>query len=145
MEGPIRHQQSIRAIPIVAHLYGSEVIDYILTGTGGIFAALSIKEWNTNNKLFLWPYGSVTGVTSQRGQLISALAKPLVLTAMPSTPAATEGPVTRTYPWAILLPGHNIDYTLGVAERNMGVILVALPESEVISGSTLGTRHFTDT
>lgn len=147
MEGPIRHQQSIIALPVRASLYGQEIIDYILQGTGGVFAAFMLKEWNANVKAALWPYGSTQGITSQRGQLIGAgaLAKSLVLTAMPLTPAATEGPVTRTYPLAILLPGHTLDYTLGPVERNIPVIMCALPESEVISTTTLGTKHFTDT
>jgi len=145
MEGPIRHQQSVIALPIRASKFGQEVIDYILQGTGGIFAAFMLKEWNTNTKAALWPFGTTQGITNQRGLLLNVFAKPLVLTAMASTPAATEGPVTRTYPLAILLPGHTLDYTLGPVERNIGVIMCALPEQETISAGAFGTRHFTDT
>lgn len=145
LEGVIRHQQSIVGLPIRASLYAQEVLDYILQGTGGIFAAMVLKEWNANTKAAMWPFGSTLGITNQRGRLFSEFAKALVLTAAPQTPAATEGPATRTYPLTVLLPGHNLDTPFGAVERHIPVIMVALPEAEVISSTGFGTKHFTDT
>lgn len=142
MEGPIRHQQSIIGLPIRASLYAQNILDYIIQG-GGFFAVMVLKEWNTNSKSLMWPFNASHGIVPVVGQLINQYYGALVLTALTGTPAATEGPVTRTYPIAGLLPGHNLDITLGPVERNVPVVITCLPE---ITGATVGSAtYFTDT
>lgn len=142
MEGPIRHQQDFSAIPIRTGLWGQTIIDYIIAGFG-VFAVLVLKEWDTDSKLAMWPFNASHGLGVEGGKLLATFAKSLVLTALPGTPAATEGPVTRTYPLAILLPGHRLDITMGIAERNTTVVMCALPEQD---GSNVGVpKFFTDT
>lgn len=142
MEGPIRHQQNIIALPIRAALWGQHVINYIMQG-GGVFAVLTIKEWDAGSKAVLWPYNAAQGIYPVVGELLDQYFGPLVLTALAGTPAATEGPVTRTYPFAALLPGHNIDVTFSSGERNVPLVLGVLPEQ---NSTTVGqAKYFTDT
>lgn len=141
MEGPIRHQQSVIALPIRASLWGQNIIDYIVQG-GGVFAALVLKEWNTNTKALMHPFNASMGIFPEAGKLINPFFGELVLTALTGTPAATEGPVTRTYPICGLLPGHNVDVTLGPVERNVPVVVCALPEPDSTSKRP---KYFTDT
>lgn len=138
LEGPIRHQQDFSGIPMRAGLWGQTVFDYILAG-GGVYAVLSIKEWNTNSKLAMWPFNASMGLLVEGGKFLSTYCKALVFTALAGTPAATEGPATRTYNLAALLPGHRLDITLGIAERNTMVVMVALPEQD---GSNTGVAKF---
>lgn len=142
MEGPIRHQQNIIGLPIRTTLWGQHIIDYISQG-GGVFIILTVKEWSAGSKAALWPYGSTTGIFPITGELLNQYAGPLVLTALAGTPAATVGPVTRTYNLALMLPGHNLDITFGPMERNTPVVFGVLPE---ISGASVGKAvYFTDT
>lgn len=141
MEGPIRHQQSYGALPIRASLWGQNIIDYIAQGAA-VFAVLVLKEWNTNTKAMMWPFNASTGIFVEAGMLINQYAAPLVLTALTGTPAATEGPVTRTYPLAILSPGHNKDVILGPVERNTPIVMAVLPEADGVSKRA---KYFTDT
>ncbi len=142
MEGPIRHQQSIIALPVRATLYAQNIINYILQG-GGVFAVITVKEWDAGAKALMWPFNASHGIFPVVGQLIDQYFGALVLTALTGTPAATEGPVTRTYPISGLLPGHNLDITFGPMERNVPVVVTALPE---INGTTVGSaKFFTDT
>jgi hypothetical protein len=142
MEGPIRHQQSIIALPIRATLYAQNIINYILQG-GGVFGVITVKEWDSGAKALMWPFNASHGIMPVVGNLIDQYFGALVFTALTGTPAATEGPVTRTYPFAGLLPGHNLDITFGPMERNVPVVITALPE---INGTTVGSaKYFTDT
>lgn len=148
MEGPIRHQQSLTALPVRCSLYGQNIIDYIIQG-GGVFVVMTVKEWNVGARRLMWPFGDDTtdfkdhGVMPITGKLFNTYCKQLVLTALPGTPAATEGPLTRTYPLAALLPGHNLDVTFGPVERNIPIVLAVLPQK---NQSTDGQpTYFTDT
>lgn len=141
-EGPIRHQQSIIGLPIRATVWGQHIIDYISQG-GGVFLALTLKEWNTNSKANMWPYGSTHGQFPVTGELLSPYFKQIVLTALAGTPAATEGPVTRTFAYAALIPGHNLDVLLGPAERNVSLVLGVLPQQ--VSSTVGKAEYFTDT
>lgn len=141
-EGPIRHQQRAMGIPVRASLYGDTVLDYILRGAE-VFVALVLKEWNANTKAALWPYGSTHGVMTEAGVRASSLCKALVLTAVSGTPAATEGPLTRTYANAVLLPGHNLDVIFGPEERNIPLIFAVLPDND--SSGNKKVKFFTDT
>lgn len=141
LEGPIRHQQDFSGIPMRAGIWGQTIFDYIIAA-GAVFSVIAVKEWNTNSKALMWPFDTSHGIFPNAGKFLSTYAGSLVCTALTGTPAATEGPATRTYPLAVLLPGHRLDITMGVAERNTVVVLCALPEQD---GSNVGqAKFFTD-
>lgn len=141
-EGPIRHQQNLIAQPVMAHQWGRTIIDYVIQG-GGFFGVIVLKEWTTYTKKFIWPFGSTHGIVDEPGKLFSSYTAQLVLTAVTGTPAATLGPVTRTYPYVATLPGHNLDITMGPMERNVVVAVAVLPEP---SGSgSYKAKFFVDT
>lgn len=142
VEGAIKVQSQFIGAPIRASKYGQSIIDVIIQG-GAEFVAIVLKEWNANTKAAMWQAGSGLGRVYEAGKLIGAgsLAKSLVLTAVANTPAATEGPATRTYPLAFLLPGHTLDAPFYADERNIPLVFAVLPEID--SGSTL--KFFTDT
>lgn len=129
MEGPIRHQQSVIGLPIRTNLYAQNVIDYILQG-GGVFVVLSTKEWHAGAKALMWGFaaGTLMGNMPLVGTLYSAICGSLILTALAGTPAATVGPVTQTYPLCAILPGHNLDITMGPMERNVPLVIGVLPQ-----------------
>jgi len=141
-EGPARMQQSPFGLPVRATQWGDTIIDYILRG-GGYFAVIVVKEWTTNSKLFMWPFGSNQGVIDEPGRLFSSYCQALVMTALANTPAATYGPVTRTYHYCATLPGHNLDIQAGPQERNVVVALGVLPQPN--SGGSYKAKFFTDT
>lgn len=140
-EGPVRLQQNLIAQPVQASQWGRTIIDYIIQG-GGFFGVIVVKEWTTNSKLFMWPFGSTHGIVDEPGKLFSSYCQALVLTALTGTPAATYGPVTRTYPYVATLPGHNLDITMGPMERNVVVAVGVLPEPA--SGGSRKAKFFTD-
>lgn len=142
MEGPIRHQQNVAALPIRCSLYAQNIIDYVVQG-GGVFAIITVKEWDAGARALMWPFDASQGIFPLTGTLISSFFGQLVLTALAGTPAATEGPATRTYPYCGILPGHNLDITLGPTERNVPVVICALPEQ---NSSQVGQpKYYTDT
>lgn len=141
-EGPIRLQQNLIGLPVRASQWGQTIIDYIIQGMG-CFGVIVIKEWTTATKKFMWPFGATMGIVDEPGKKFSDYCEQLVLTAQTNTPAATLGPVTRTYPLVAVLPGHNLDMAFGPQERNIVVAVGVLPEP-----STEGSRKakfFTDT
>lgn len=141
-EGPIRLQQNVNGLPIRATQWGDTIIDYILRGAG-CFGVVTIKEWTTYTKTFLWPYGTSMGIVAEAGVRFSDYCAQLVLTAQANTPAATLGPVTRTYPYAAVLPGHNLDMALWAGPRDIVVAVGFLPFP-----TTTGSRKaqfYTDT
>lgn len=142
MEGPIRHQQNIIALPVRASVWGQHVINYIMQG-GGVFIVLTIKEWDAGAKGILWPYNAAQGIYPIVGELMDTYFGALVLTALAGTPAATEGPITRTYNFAAILPGHNLDVTFSAGERNIPLVLGVLPEqNQAVVGQA---KYFADT
>jgi hypothetical protein len=141
MEGSIHHQQMVIGAPIRASLYGQTILDYILQGMF-VNAVLVMKEWNAGSKAAMWPFNAVQGIVGEAGLLFNPLYKQMVMTALTGTPAATEGPVTRTYPLSGLLPGHNLDVTMGPEERNVPVAFTCLPEPDSTSKRC---KFFTDT
>lgn len=142
MEGPIRHQQNVIGLPIRASLWAQNILNYILQG-GGVFSVIVVKEWNAGAKALMWPFDASHGIFPIVGTLADTFFGSLVLTALAGTPAATEGPVTRTYPISGLLPGHNLDVGFSAGERNVPVVVCALPEQNAsIVGSA---KFFTDT
>lgn len=141
-EGPIRLQQNVNGLPIRATQWGDTIIDYILRG-GGCFGVLVLKEWTAAVKAFLWPFGSTLGIVDEAGVKFSNYCAPFVLTAQTNTPAATLGPVTRTYPLLSVLPGHNLDMPLWAGPRDIVVAVGVLPEPA--SGGSRKARFFIDT
>lgn len=127
MEGPIRHQESLTALPIRCSLYGQNIIDYIVQG-GGVFFVIVLKEWSAGSKALMHSWNSVQGTFPLTGTLLNTFFGQLVLTALAGTPAATVGPVTRTYAICGLLPGHVLDESLGPVERNIPFIGCVLPQ-----------------
>lgn len=142
MEGSMHSQEQHIALPIRASLWGQTILDYINQGAA-CFVVFVLKEWNAGAKGALWQAGGALGTVDEAGLLMNTKAKPLVLTALAGTPAATKGPVTRTYPLAMLLPGHNLDTTFGPEERNIPVVMVALPEP--YSSGSKKAKFYTDT
>lgn len=141
-EGPIRLQQNLIGLPVQASQWGQTVIDYIIQGAG-YFGVVTVKEWTTAAKAFMWPFGSTQGIVDEPGKLFSAYCQALVLTALAGTPAATYGPVTRTYNLVATLPGHNLDITCGPMERNVVVAVAVLPEPS--TGGSRKARFLIDT
>lgn len=142
MEGPIRHQQNLIGLPVRASLYAQNILDYIVQG-GGVFAVITVKEWTAAAKALMWPFNASHGIFPLTGTLINQFFGTLVFTALAGTPAATVGPVTRSYEIAGLLPGHNLDVTFGPTERNVPVVVCSLPEQ---NSSTVGQpKYFVDT
>lgn len=133
-EGAIRWQQNPIGLPVRASQWGQTIIDYVMQG-GGYFAVIVVKEWATGSKRFMWPFGTTHGIFNEPGRLFSSYTDQLVLTALAGTPAATYGPVTRTVDHCAVLPGHNLDITMGPMERNVVVALAVLPQP-----ATVGSR-----
>lgn len=125
-EGPIRLQQNVNGLPVRASQWGDTIIDYIIRGAG-CFGVLVLKEWTTYTKSFMWPYGSTMGIVDEAGKKFSDYCQALILTAQANTPAATLGPVTRTYNYVATLPGHNLDMPLHAGMRDIVVAVGILP------------------
>ena len=142
MEGPVRVQDQHIAAAIRASLYGQTPIDYIHQGMM-TFIAFVVKEWNAGAKAAMWQAGDAPGQCVEAGVLMNTKAKALVLTALTNTPAATEGPVTRTFGLAFLLPGHNLDVTFGPEERNVAIVMAVLPEP--LSSGSKKVKMYVDT
>ena len=140
-EGPVRWQQNAIGLPVYASQWGRTIIDYIMQGAG-CFAVCVVKEWHSGAKAFMWPFGATHGIMNEPGLLFSSFCQPLVLTALAGTPAATYGPVTRTVPYCAVLPGHNLDITMGPMERNVVVAIGVLPEPS--TSNSRKAKFFTD-
>lgn len=143
MEGPCREQKSIIGLPIRTSLYGNQVIDYVMQG-GGVFVVLTLKEWDAGSKAVMWSFATAAlqGNMPLVGTLFNTFCGQLVLTALAGTPAATVGPVTITYPLCAILPGHNLDITMGPMERNIPLVLAVLPQkySTIVGQATFYTH-----
>lgn len=75
-----------------------------------------------------WPHSaSGWGTAGTVGSLYSARAKSLVMTALTGTPAATVGPVSITVPQAVIAPGQDQELFFGNANRDVPILLQALP------------------
>lgn len=127
--------------PITADRYGDSVIDGIYRGANA-FLIVQLKEWTAAVRDAIWPFAT-WGETGDHGRALSDLAKTLVLTALPGSPAATKGPVTLTASKAIYAPGHRIAVPMGNEERIVGLVFQCLPTSISPTDSTL--RHWLTT
>lgn len=127
------------AIDVRSSRWGNSVIDGIQDGAD-VFVSLMLKEWTAAIRAALWPFSANLGDAGVPGRLLSDLGAALVFTAVTGTPAATNGPVTRTFAAACLAPEHNLEVMLGNEERNIPLIFRAYP---AVFGTNL--RHFADT
>lgn len=142
VEGVLMLQVTAHAQLVRANRFGDAIIDFITRGATA-FAVMNIKEWTAATKATFWPFSGTQGLTGLAGRLGSDIAAALLLTAITGTPAATLGPVTRTYAKAIYAPEFNKEIVLGAEERNIPLTLLCLPTE--VSATTSEIRLFTDT
>ncbi len=138
-EGSLEHFQTGHAREYRSSRFGDSVVGGVYTGVSCIFLA-RLKEWTAFTKAALWPFDSLLGDSGVIGRAMEDMALQLVLTAVTGTPAATNGPVTRTYPLAILMPEHNQQVLLGTEQRDVPLVFRIYPTE--VSGEL---RFFTDT
>lgn len=122
--------------PIVGSVpYGDTKIDGIYRGLNALLL-VTFREWNTPVKKAIWPWysGGFDGRVGLRGQLGSAIAKQIVLTAETNSPAASNGPVTLTAPVAKLAPENDLNILFGPSTRDIPVLFELLP---YIDGSSV--------
>ncbi len=131
VEGVRRWQRILEARPVHSGAFGSTVIDGVYRG-GQCFCLMTFKEWTDAVKDALWPLGDSFGEVGPIGRLLTDLAGQLVLTALPDTPAAQNGPATLTFGKTILSPGHNSEVVLGAEQRDVPIVFRCFP---YVSGS----------
>ena len=141
IEGPHNLSSINHAVDRRAGRFGDSVVSGIYTG-GDNFVQFVLKEWTAAVKTILYPWGTI-GQSGVIGRAMEDLAAALVLTAIDGTPAKTNGPVTRTYPLAILVPEHNLEVLCGNVERNVPIVMRCYP-AEVTPGSN-ELQWFADT
>lgn len=147
VEGPRALQRVNEVQDMRTDLFGATVIDGVYRG-GQCFVSMIFKEWNDNTKDALWPYDSDFGGHGDPvGRLQSDIAGVLLLTAVPGTPAAEDhGPLTLSFPLAILAPQNNISVSLGSVERNVPILFRCYPDGVVSAGGGVNDiRWFTET
>lgn len=140
-EGALRQNQPMHAQESLASRFGDTVIDGVYRGTN-VFAIMVVKEWTESVRDVIWPFDEALGNSGIIGRMLTDIAKVLVFTAIPGTPAATNGPLTRTYSLAVIAPEHNTEITFGAEERNIPVVMRCLP---AITDSTGIAIHYVDT
>lgn len=141
-EGPIRTTHQPHAIDRRADQFGQTVISGVYTG-GDVFCSLTLKEWQAGVKSIINVFDSTPGQSGIIGRFMEDMAEVLKLTAVPNTPAATQGPLTRTFNLAIVSPESNVETLLGNVERNIPIIFRCYPEE--VSPNTAEVFWFTDT
>lgn len=141
-EGPVRMQITSHARDVRADRFGDSVLDGIYRG-GDCFLLFVLKEWDAAAKAAMWPFDTDLGLSGKIGRSMTDVAKSFVLTAIAGTPAATNGPATRTFAKAIFSPEHNKEVIFGNEERNVPLVLRCYP-TEVTAGDSV-LRWFTDT
>jgi hypothetical protein len=115
--------------------YGDALLDYVTRG-GNVSVSFTMQSFKKAiAATVLWPtapsiYTLYTTATPI-GRLASALAKVLVLTVVPNTPAAAVGfgPSTITAEKAILAPGHSFEQLFDSRLREIPIRLSLLPYS----------------
>lgn len=124
-EGPMRLSEELYAEVIRADKYGQATLDAIALGKDS-FISIILKEWTTGAQNAIFQLAGV-GATGLIGRNLSDIAQSLVLTALASTPAAVNGPVTVTASKAVLAPGYRREILLGNVQRNTPIIFQLLP------------------
>jgi hypothetical protein len=132
IEGVPELVEIAEAIDRRSGLTGSSVIDGIYTG-GQKFLNLIAKDWTLNVQRLIWPFGG-QGRSGRHGRAMTDLARPIVATAVPGTPAAVNGPRTRTFHLACFAPGFNMKVPFGMVERNIAVTFRIYPTIDTYTG-----------
>ena len=140
-EGSLRENRTMHAQDVRASRFADTVLDGVYRG-GNVFQIVVIKEWTEIVRDAIWPFDEELGNTGIHGRMLTDIAGIIVLTAIPGTTAAVNGPATRTYPLAILSPEHNTEITFGNEERNIPVVFRCYP---TITVATSIAVHYTDT
>jgi hypothetical protein len=117
----LRYRPSIKKINNTS-LYGDTLIDGIYRGLSGVQLLVTFKEWTSTIRSLLWPWSTNLGEQGRIGQLASALAAPIVLTAQALSPAAVNGPATLTASLALLAPENDVSVLFGPDERDIPVL-----------------------
>jgi hypothetical protein len=139
-EGSLEHFQIGHAREYRASRFGDSPVGGIYTGMSCLFMA-RLKEWTAFTRAAMWPYDTLLGDSGVIGRAMEDMASILILTAVAGTPAATNGPATRTYPLAILMPEHNQQVILGTEQRDVPLVFRCYPQ---IKGG-VELNCFTDT
>jgi hypothetical protein len=140
-EGSLRQNQTMHAQDVLASRFADTVLDGVYRGSN-VFQIAVIKEWTEAIRDAIWPFNEALGNTGIHGRLLTDFAGQMILTAIPGTPAAAVGPLTRTYSMAILAPEHNTEITFGAEERNIPVVFRCFP---AITVATTVAVHYVDT
>lgn len=141
-EGPHRFIQIAKGANITPNRFGDSVVDGIYRGANCLIQ-MSLKEYTAAVKRIIWPFSPTDlGLTGIIGRANSDIGRQLILTAISGTPAATNGPATRTCPLAIFAPEHNMELIMGNDERNIPLVCQILPA--LVTAGTSQLRHFTD-
>lgn len=117
----LRYRPSIKKINNTS-LYGDTLIDGIYRGLSGVQLLVTFKEWTSTIRALLWPWSTNLGEQGQIGQLATAMAKAIVLTAQTASPAYVNGPVTFTASMALLAPENDVSILFGPDERDIPVL-----------------------
>lgn len=113
-------------------LYGQSLLDWVHQG-GSVFITFTCMTFQNRtdaikNVFYPWaPFGVMADAAIPIGRLASNVAQELILTAVPSTPAATAGPLTMTAPKAILPPNTNSRLMFSTRVRRVPCRLALLP------------------
>lgn len=131
VEGPRHLRRTPEGQMIQADAYGKSDIDGVYQG-GNMVLSMTLKEWTVANRAILWPFGGTAGSPDPGamglvGQLFSALAGQIVLTAVANTPAAGLTFATITLPLCLINPGTDIDLLLGNEPRDIPVVFKVFP------------------
>lgn len=143
LEGQPRLVYRMGGINHTAHLFGANVIEIVDTGIESMFVIFTPKNWNAVTKGIFWPFGTMGDYGKAFRNASDYRLKSLVFTAEPGSPAATKGPVTRTFPLAGLAVGQNLEMAMGGAERNVTVVMQVLAGAE--SPGSHSSLYFIDT
>lgn len=141
-EGSLEHFQTGHAREYRASRFGDSPVGGIYTGMS-CFLLARLKEWTAATRAAMWPFDSLLGDSGTIGRAMEDMALQLILTAVVGTPAAVNGPLTRTYPLAILMPEHNQQILLGTEQRDVPLVFRIYPS--VIASVPDELRFFTDT
>ncbi len=88
IEGAARLNRQHAGEDITATQFGDSVIDTVYTGAN-IFYTLAAKEWTTNNKRLLWPWGADQGSVGPIGASMCDAAGALRLTPQAGSKASS--------------------------------------------------------
>lgn len=143
LEGQPRMVERMAGEPYKGHLFGMNTIDIVYTGVDSLFLLFTLKEWNAVTKSILFPWGATIGTYGIPFRLATSLAKTVQLVAAPGSPAATLGPVTRTFELGILAPNSNLETPMGGSARDVPIVLQMLPNPESVGSHS--AKYFTDT